>query len=111
MLGLTAEFERAVGISVREFAVEKAPNNVPQIGEFRKLTELFERDVINAVLIGDPHEILGLHDTYSQNVQRILSSPDTIPELMTGYTLRFLDKLGIMIKWKHLNLSLNCYFK
>ncbi|MDQ5869809.1 MAG: hypothetical protein M3530_08810 [Thermoproteota archaeon] len=40
---MTAEFERAVGISVREFAVENAPNNVPQIGEFRKLTELFER--------------------------------------------------------------------
>jgi len=29
--------------------------------------------------------------------------------LMTGYTLRFFDKLETMIKWKHLNLSLNCY--
>ena len=56
-LKLTAQFERDVGQSILEFAVENEPNNAQAYSEFKKLTAQFKTDVINAVLVGNPDTI------------------------------------------------------
>ena len=53
-LKLTAQFERDVGQSILEFAVENQPNNAQAYSEFKKLTAQFKTDVVNAVLVGNP---------------------------------------------------------
>ena len=48
-----------------------APRDCGACGEFKKLTNEFERDVINAATIGDPNIILGLIEQYTSDVRAI----------------------------------------
>ena len=70
-LKLTAQFERDVGQSILEFAVENQPNNAQAYSEFKKLTAQFKTDVINAVLVGNPDTnriLAGLLETYQGKI-------------------------------------------
>ena len=70
-LELTTQFERDVGQSILEFAVENHPNNVQAYAEFKKLIGQFKTDVINAVLVGnsDMKRILAeLLETYQGKI-------------------------------------------
>ena len=94
-LELTAQFERDVGQSILEFAVENYPNNYL---EFRQLTGQFKSDVINAVLQNppEPDRIFGLLNSYDDGVERIFSGgPDTIPELLHDYGRNVFEIFGL----------------
>ena len=70
-LKLTAQFERDVGQSILEFAVENHPNNAQAYPEFKKLTAQFKTDVINAALVGNPDTkriLAGLLETYQGKI-------------------------------------------
>lgn len=86
-LKLTAQFEKDVGTSILEFAVENHPNNIPY-GEFKKLTGQFKADII-AELLTDPPQpdrLRGALNSYGDGIARIfLGGPDTIPELFQKY--------------------------
>jgi hypothetical protein len=55
-----------------------APRTCVGCAQFKKLTDEFESNVLNAYL-GSPEEILGLFDEYSNNVKALFSSPSPTP--------------------------------
>jgi hypothetical protein len=55
-----------------------APRECPGCAEFQKLTDEFEKKVLNAGL-GSPEEIPALVDEYSANVKALFESPSPSP--------------------------------
>jgi hypothetical protein len=55
-----------------------APRTCAGCVQFKKLTDEFESNVLNAYL-GSPEEIPGLVDEYSNNVKALFSSPSPTP--------------------------------
>ena len=85
-LKLTAQFERDVGQSILEFAVENHPNNYL---EFKQLTAKFKTEVMNTLLSNppEPDKIPELHKVYTDGALSIfLGGPDTLLGLLDGYS-------------------------
>jgi hypothetical protein len=55
-----------------------APRTCGSCGEFKKLTNEFEKNVLNAA-VDNPDEISRLVDEYSANVKELFSSPSPSP--------------------------------